>query len=108
MTAQIIDGRAAAAALRNELAAHAEDMRARQGGIVPGLAVILVGDDPASHVYVGQKNKICQEIGFRSYAHNLTAAKSEEDILALIYDLNNNPQVNGILVQLPLPSHISE
>ncbi|MGE0109079.1 MAG: bifunctional 5,10-methylenetetrahydrofolate dehydrogenase/5,10-methenyltetrahydrofolate cyclohydrolase, partial [Bdellovibrionales bacterium] len=64
--------------------------------------------DPASHDYVGQKNKICQEIGFRSYAHNLPAATSEEDILALIYDLNNNPQVNGILVQLPLPSHISE
>jgi len=108
MTAQIIDGLAVAKRLRQEMAAHAADMRERQGGIVPGLAVVLVGDDPASQVYVRNKNRVCEEVGFRSYSHMLPSATQEDELLDLIADLNANPQVNGILVQLPLPEHINE
>ncbi|HAX91140.1 MAG TPA: bifunctional methylenetetrahydrofolate dehydrogenase/methenyltetrahydrofolate cyclohydrolase FolD [Rhodospirillaceae bacterium] len=108
MTAQLIDGVALAAGIRQGISEHAADMKARQGGIVPGLAVILVGDDPASQVYVRNKNRVCEEVGFRSYGHTLPAATTELELLALIGELNNNPQVNGILIQLPLPDHINE
>ncbi len=108
MSARIIDGLATAKRVRQEISAHAEDMRARQGGIVPGLAVVLVGDDPASQVYVRNKGRACEEVGFRSYSHILPAGTSEAELLDLISDLNDNPQVNGILVQLPLPDHINE
>lgn len=108
MTAHIIDGRASAQALLTELTEHAKDMRARRDGITPGLAVVLVGEDPASQVYVRNKNRVCDEVGFRSYAHTLPEDTDEKDLLELIYDLNRNPQVNGILVQLPLPNHINE
>jgi len=108
MTARIIDGLASAKRLRSELAAHAADMKARQGGIIPGLAVVLVGDDVASQVYVRNKTRVSEEVGFRSYAHQLPASTSEEELLELIADLNENPQVNGILVQLPLPEQINE
>jgi len=108
MNVQIIDGRAMAKRMRDELTTHVLDMKERQGGIIPGLAVVLVGDDPASQSYVRSKNRVCEEIGFRSYAHELPASTSEEELLNLITDLNANPQVNGILVQLPLPDHINE
>lgn len=108
MTAQIIDGVAVAKRIREGVAAHAADMRERQGGIVPGLAVVLVGDDPASQVYVRNKNRVCEEVGFRSYSHTLPASTTEMDLLHLIAELNANPQVNGILIQLPLPDHINE
>ncbi len=108
MSARIIDGAALAARIRAEVKAHAEDMKTRQGGIVPGLAVLLVGDNPASQSYVRSKNRVCEEVGFRSYGHELPASTTEEELLELIADLNANPQVNGILVQLPLPEHIDE
>ena len=108
MNAQLIDGLAASKRIKQGLAAHADDMRSRQGGIVPGLAVILVGDDPASQVYVRNKNRACEEIGFRSYSHTLPASTTELEILKLVAELNNDPQVNGILIQLPLPEHINE
>lgn len=108
MTAQILDGLAIAKRIKEEMASHAKDMRSRQGGIVPGLAVILVGDDPASQVYVRNKGRACEEIGFRSYSHSLPASTTELEVLKLIAELNANPQVNGILVQLPLPEHINE
>ncbi|MDX9690673.1 MAG: bifunctional methylenetetrahydrofolate dehydrogenase/methenyltetrahydrofolate cyclohydrolase FolD [Proteobacteria bacterium] len=108
MSAIIIDGVAIAKRVKEGIAAHALDMKSRQGGIIPGLAVILVGDDPASQVYVRNKNRACEEVGFRSYAHTLPASTTELELLALIAELNNNPQVNGILVQLPLPDHINE
>ena len=108
MTAQIIDGVAVAKCIRSGIVDHALDMKTRQGGIVPGLAVILVGDDPASQVYVRNKNRICEEVGFRSYSHTLPASATEIELLQLISDLNANPQVNGILVQLPLPDHMNE
>jgi len=108
MTARIIDGLAVAKRLRQEVAAHAADMKERQGGIIPGLAVVLVGDNPASQVYVRNKTRVCEEVGFRSYSHSLPSMTSEAELLDLINDLNENPQVNGILVQLPLPEHISE
>lgn len=108
MTAQIIDGLAVAKRIRASIADHAADMKARQGGIVPGLAVVLVGDDPASQVYVRNKNRVCEEVGFRSYSHTLPASTTEIELLKLIADLNKNPQVNGILIQLPLPDHINE
>lgn len=106
MTAQIIDGLATAKRLRQELAEQAEVQAAR--GLVPGLAVVLVGEDPASQVYVRNKTRVCEEVGFRSFGHALPASTSEADLLALIAKLNADPLVNGILVQLPLPKTINE
>ncbi|MFA6280752.1 MAG: bifunctional methylenetetrahydrofolate dehydrogenase/methenyltetrahydrofolate cyclohydrolase FolD [Bdellovibrionales bacterium] len=108
MTARLIDGLAMAGQIRAGLAEHALDMKERQGGVVPSLAVILVGDDPASQVYVRNKNRVCEEVGFRSYSHTLPSSATEMELLTLINELNNNPQVNGILVQLPLPEHFNE
>jgi len=108
MTAQLIDGLAVAQRIRGGVADHTSDMLKRQGGIIPGLAVILVGDDPASQVYVRNKNRVCEEVGFRSYSHTLPASTTELELLRLITELNYNPQVNGILIQLPLPDHINE
>jgi len=108
MTAQLIDGMALAARVRAGVADHAADIRRRQGGVVPGLAVVLVGDDPASQVYVRNKGRVCEEVGFRSYSHKLPATTTEQELLSLISELNENPQVNGILVQLPLPEAINE
>jgi methylenetetrahydrofolate dehydrogenase (NADP+)/methenyltetrahydrofolate cyclohydrolase len=79
-----------------------------QKGIVPTLAVVIVGDDPASHVYVRNKKRACEYIGIKSLSYELTSQASEDDVLSLVEELNSNPDVNGILVQLPLPSHISE
>ncbi len=108
MTSRLIDGLAMAAQIRAGLAEHALDMKTRQGGIVPGLAVVLIGDDPASQVYVRNKNRVCEEVGFRSYSHTLPSSTTEMELLALINELNNNPQINGILIQLPLPDHLNE
>lgn len=105
MTAQIIDGRAAAAAIRAKLKKET-DALAALGKRPPGLAVILVGDDPASKIYVGGKRKSCEEIGFVSVAHDLPAATPEAELLALVDRLNADDAVDGILVQLPLPAHI--
>ena len=105
MTATLIDGKAIAAALRAEMAARVADLTAK-GQRPPGLAVVLVGEDPASQVYVASKAKQTVEIGMRSFEHKLPAETPEAELLALIARLNADPAVDGILVQLPLPKHI--
>ncbi|GFN30549.1 bifunctional methylenetetrahydrofolate dehydrogenase/methenyltetrahydrofolate cyclohydrolase FolD [Paenibacillus xylaniclasticus] len=106
MTAQIINGKAISDQIREEV--KAETAKLKQQGIVPGLAVVLVGEDPASKVYVGSKEKACQQLGFYSEVHRLGADTSEEELLSLIDRLNNQTTIHGILVQLPLPKHINE
>lgn len=105
MVAQIIDGFAIAAELRRDIAVRAAEMKARHG-VVPGLAVVLVGDDPASGVYVRNKLKATAECGLKSFEHVLPADTSEADVLDLVAKLNADPAVHGILVQLPLPKQI--
>ncbi|WP_306755496.1 bifunctional methylenetetrahydrofolate dehydrogenase/methenyltetrahydrofolate cyclohydrolase FolD [Paracoccus actinidiae] len=106
MTAKLIDGKAFAADLRSRIAAQVTAMKAR--GITPGLAVVLVGEDPASQVYVRSKGKMTHELGMNSWEHRLPAETAQTDLLALIARLNADPAVNGILVQLPLPRHMDE
>jgi methylenetetrahydrofolate dehydrogenase (NADP+)/methenyltetrahydrofolate cyclohydrolase len=105
MTARIIDGKALAAELRGKVAEAAASL-ARDRGLVPGLAVVLVGSNPASEIYVGSKTKLAAGAGMRSFDHRLLETASESDVLALIGRLNADPDVHGILVQLPLPKHI--
>ncbi|MDQ6228247.1 bifunctional methylenetetrahydrofolate dehydrogenase/methenyltetrahydrofolate cyclohydrolase, partial [Pseudomonas aeruginosa] len=105
MTAQLIDGKAIAANLRQQIAQRVTERR-QQGLRVPGLAVILVGTDPASQVYVAHKRKDCEEVGFLSQAYDLPAETSQDDLLALIDRLNDDTAIDGILVQLPLPAHL--
>ena len=107
MTAEIISGKEVAKAIRAELAEEAAELKEKHG-VVPGLATVLVGEDPASVSYVTAKGKACDRIGVNSFQHTLPAETSEEDLLELVAELNNNDQVNGILVQLPLPKHINE
>lgn len=104
--AAIIDGKAVAAKLRESVAAQVQTL-VDTHGIKPGLAVVLVGDNPASETYVRSKRKLTVEAGMESYEHNLPDTTSQEELLELIDSLNNDPKVNGILVQLPLPSHVS-
>src|SRR4029077_7673737 len=105
MTATIIDGKAIAAGLRGRVA-DAVHRLARDRGLTPGLAVVLVGSNPASQSYVGSKVKMTAGSGMRSFDHRLPASTSEADLLALVARLNADPSVNGILVQLPLPAQI--
>ena len=107
MTAQIIDGKAFAATVRGQVAEQVARLKSDHG-ITPGLAVVLVGEDPASQVYVRSKGKQTVEVGMNSYEHKLDADTSEADLLALIDQLNADPAVHGILVQLPLPGHLDE
>ncbi|WP_442879920.1 bifunctional methylenetetrahydrofolate dehydrogenase/methenyltetrahydrofolate cyclohydrolase FolD [Aurantimonas sp. E1-2-R+4] len=107
MTASIIDGKAFAASVRDDVAARVGQLK-KSTGITPGLAVVLVGEDPASQVYVRSKGKQTVEVGMNSYEHKLGADISEVDLLALIESLNDDPAVHGILVQLPLPKHLNE
>ncbi|MBA3350563.1 MAG: bifunctional 5,10-methylene-tetrahydrofolate dehydrogenase/5,10-methylene-tetrahydrofolate cyclohydrolase, partial [Actinobacteria bacterium] len=106
MTAQTIDGKAIAAEVRGEVAAKVDDLRNR--GVVPGLATVLVGDDPASAVYVRSKRKACAEAGVAARDHDIEAGISEAKLLELVANLNDDPGIHGILVQLPLPRHIDE
>lgn len=106
MAAKVIDGKAFAATVREKVASHVTRLK-EENGITPGLAVVLVGEDPASQVYVRSKGKQTVEVGMNSYEHKLDASTSEADLLALIDKLNNDPTVHGILVQLPLPSHLN-
>ena len=101
----IIDGKAIAAAVRAEVAAAVKDIQAR-AGVTPGLALIRVGDDPASEVYVRGKVKACQETGMTGFEHLLPESTPAEDLLDRVRELNVDPHVHGILVQLPLPRHI--
>ncbi len=105
MTARLIDGKEHAATLRATVAAAAADLKARHG-VVPGLAAVLVGEDPASQVYVRSKGKASEEAGLASFQHRLPAATSEAELLALVAQLNADEAVDGILVQLPLPKQI--
>ncbi len=106
MAASIIDGKQIAEDIRKELKEQVAALRAR--GIVPGLGVILVGDDPASTSYVTAKERACDEAGLYSDDNRLPASTTEEELLALVQEMNENPKINGILVQLPLPKHIDE
>jgi methylenetetrahydrofolate dehydrogenase (NADP+)/methenyltetrahydrofolate cyclohydrolase len=106
MTAKIIDGKAVAADIRAEVAVGAAELRAK--GLVPGLATVLVGDDPASHKYVGMKRKMCAEVGIESFHNQLAADATQAEVLALVQKLGADDAVHGILVQLPLPKHINE
>jgi len=106
MAATLIDGKALAAQMREQLAQSVAELE--QKGVVPGLAVVLVGDDPASRVYVSMKEKACAKAGIFSDEHRLPAETSQEELLALVDKLNNDVRIDGILVQLPLPEHIDE
>ena len=105
MTAQLIDGKAIAANIRQQIAQRVAERR-QQGLRAPGLAVILVGSDPASQVYVAHKRKDCEEVGFVSRAYDLSAETGQDELLALIDSLNDDASIDGILVQLPLPAHL--
>jgi len=105
MTAQLIDGKAIAASLRKQIARRVAERR-QQGLRAPGLAVILVGSDPASQVYVSHKRKDCEEVGFVSQAYDLPASTGQDELMGLIDRLNDEQSIDGILVQLPLPEHL--
>lgn len=107
MTATIIDGKAFAAKVRGQVTSHVARLKSDHG-ITPGLAVVLVGEDPASQVYVRSKGKMTLEVGMKSVEHKLEIDTAEADLLALIEQLNNDPEIHGILVQLPLPDHLNE
>jgi len=106
MTAQIIDGKAVATKLKLDLK-KATEIRLKSGKRRPGLAVVLLGSDPASQVYVGSKRRSCEEIGFKSDSYDLATDSAEEELLTLIDKLNADDEIDGILVQLPLPEHIN-
>jgi len=107
MAATVIDGKEFAARVRGQVATHVTRLKADHG-ITPGLAVVLVGEDPASQVYVRSKGKMTVEVGMKSVEHKLDIDTAEGDLLALIDQLNNDPEIHGILVQLPLPKHLNE
>ena len=102
----VMDGKAVSAAVKDEVKKEVEELKTK--GKVPSLAVVLVGNDPASKVYVGNKKKACEYCGIKSLEYLLEESTSEQELLGLIDVLNKEPTVNGILVQLPLPSHINE
>ncbi len=107
MNASIIDGKAFAAKVRNKVAHHVAVLK-KEHGVIPGLAVVLVGEDPASEVYVRNKGRQTKEVGMRSFEYKLPADVSEADLFALIEKLNSDPKVHGILCQFPVPGHLSE
>jgi methylenetetrahydrofolate dehydrogenase (NADP+) / methenyltetrahydrofolate cyclohydrolase len=106
VAAQIIDGKSIAAEVRAEVEREVQELA--QTGVTPGLATVLVGDDPASHVYVKGKRKACASVGIESFHHELAASTPQEELLKLLDDLSSDERVHGILVQLPLPEHIDE
>lgn len=105
--AKIISGKIVSQRVSNDVKRETESIKAKNG-IVPGLAVVIVGDDPASRVYVNNKKKACAEVGFKSEEYALPAETTQEELIALVKKLNASPEINGILVQLPLPKHINE
>ena len=105
--ANIIDGKAISAAIRAELKEETEAFF-QENGFRPGLAVIIVGEDPASQVYVRNKRRACEEVGFYSEAYELPAETTQEELNALVDQLNQNDAIHGILCQLPLPKHLNE
>jgi len=107
MSAQIIDGKAIAEKVREEVGKKVSKMK-EEHNYVPGLATVLVGEDPASATYVRSKQRMCEKLGIQSLGHTLSEDASQEEVQRLVADLNANPEVNGILVQLPLPKQIDE
>lgn len=107
MSAQIIDGNAIAARMQEEIAAAVRKM-VEEHGVTPGLAAVLVGDNPASKQYVGMKRRRCEKVGIASFGYELPASTTQEELEKLIKELNADPKVHGILVQLPLPDHLDE
>lgn len=107
MTATIIDGQAVAAEIRARIKDEVAALKARTG-VVPGLATVLVGDNPASQTYVRMKGRACEEVGMRSVGYKLPATATQEEVEGLVRQLNADPSIHGILVQLPLPSHLNE
>ena len=105
--ATIIDGKLVTAKIREEIRNESAAFE-KETGVKPGLAVIIVGDDPASQVYVRNKGKACEEVGFYSEIHRLPAQTTEEELLSLVHNLNENDKIHGILVQSPLPKHLDE
>jgi len=105
-TAQVIDGKALATKMKDEMSLEVTALK-QQHGRAPGLAVLIVGDDPASHVYVRNKKLACEKIGFDSFSYELPADTTQQHLLGLITELNSDPKVDGILVQLPVPAHIN-
>ena len=105
--AHLIDGKAIAAEIRREIALETEEFK-KANGYAPGLAVVIVGEDPASRVYVRNKHRACEEVGFYSEGYELPTDTDEATLLALIERLNGDPRIHGILVQLPLPKHLDE
>ncbi|MBQ1464380.1 MAG: bifunctional methylenetetrahydrofolate dehydrogenase/methenyltetrahydrofolate cyclohydrolase FolD [Ruminococcus sp.] len=105
--AQIIDGKAVSASVKAEVAAQAAQLK-EEKGLEVGLAVVIVGNDPASRVYVNNKKKACEAVGFKSFEYALPEETTQEELLALVEKLNKDKSVNGILVQLPVPRHIDE
>ena len=104
---KLIDGKAISAKIRAEIAQKTAELK-KETGIVPGLAVIIVGEDPASKVYVRNKHRACEEVGFASFSYELPEQTKEKELLALIRKLNKDKSVHGILLQLPLPKHLDE
>lgn len=107
MTARLLNGRATSSAIREEVRAEAEQLK-KDHNIVPGLATVLVGEDPASQSYVSMKEKQCEQAGMRAFGHHLPADISQPDLIGEIAALNADPNVHGILLQLPLPKHLDE
>ncbi|MBS2038983.1 bifunctional 5,10-methylenetetrahydrofolate dehydrogenase/5,10-methenyltetrahydrofolate cyclohydrolase [bacterium] len=103
MSANIIDGKAIAAAIKEELKAQVAGLP-----VAPGLATVLVGDDPASHTYIRSKHRLCAELGMRSLHHQLAADATQEQVESVVKSLAENPEAHGILIQLPLPAHLDE
>lgn len=104
MSAQLIDGIALSSSIRNEITSRTEALKVK--GLQPGLAVVLVGEDPASQVYVRNKVNACEKVGFKSVMHRMDASTSQQELLAMVESLNGDPTIHGILVQLPLPGHL--
>ncbi|MGD2080786.1 MAG: bifunctional methylenetetrahydrofolate dehydrogenase/methenyltetrahydrofolate cyclohydrolase FolD [Nitrospirota bacterium] len=106
MAAQLIDGKKVAADIKEKLKVEIEALKSK--GVVPGLAVVLVGENPASKKYVANKEKTCESLGIKSMGHKLADTTSQDELERLVDELNNDPKVHGILVQLPLPKHLNE
>jgi methylenetetrahydrofolate dehydrogenase (NADP+)/methenyltetrahydrofolate cyclohydrolase len=106
MSAKIIDGKALAAVVRNEVKTRVDALAEK--GVVPGLAVVLVGEDPASQVYVRSKERAAEKVGVQAFDHRLPSSTTQADLLGLVKTFNEDPKIHGILVQLPLPAHIDD